>query len=141
MMTSISHNQATKLAALVASLRPDWHTAGIVDAIAKARDIAPAADLACAAIRAAADQSNRTPAVIAMEGPHWRGADATPRFERPPAGERCSICNLREVDCRTKWRDDHRFLSVAMARRTKVEGHIDRSILAPPPTPRETTDA
>lgn len=73
MMTgSITDDQARALCHLVTLLRPGWDIAGIRSALHKARTNASAHDLCVAAIRAAQNPSNRTPAVIAMGGPHWR---------------------------------------------------------------------
>jgi hypothetical protein len=74
-------------AAFLAALRAScgntaWDTAGITAALDKAKPMASPADLAVAAIRAAVDPGNRTPAVIGMAGPHW---SAPPRTPRPPA--------------------------------------------------------
>ena len=71
MMTTITGPQAHALAAFIATIRPDWDTAGVVAALKTARDKGTAPELAHAAIRAASTPSNRTPAVIAMAGPHW----------------------------------------------------------------------
>lgn len=77
MMTEI---QAEKIAAAVQSLRPTWDAHGIKIALGKARTEGEPWQVAIAAIAAAADSSNRTPAVIAMPGNHWRPArlDTTP---------------------------------------------------------------
>lgn len=73
-MTSfpISHDQAKHLAAFLNSIRGDWDKPGILDALAKARDRADVHDLAIAAIRASLNAKARTPAVIGMDGAHWR---------------------------------------------------------------------
>lgn len=63
--------QADATATLVATLRPDWDHTGIMAALALAQVRGPAHEVAIAAIRAAASPSNRTPAVIPLEGQHW----------------------------------------------------------------------
>lgn len=68
----LSHTQAKALAAFVNALRPDWDKPGIEDALGRARRRADAPTLAIAAIRAATSAKNRTPAVIGMDGEHWR---------------------------------------------------------------------
>lgn len=67
----MTKGQADATATLVATLRPDWDHAGVMAALAIAKARGPAHEVATAAIRAAAVPSNRTPAVIALEGPHW----------------------------------------------------------------------
>jgi len=79
-MTEITPDQAQALAGFLASIRPaaaPWDTPGIVAALGKARTRADAPELAIAAIRAAVDSANRTPAVIALDGAHWREPCAT----------------------------------------------------------------
>jgi len=94
MMTgTITDDQARALAYLVSLLRAGrngWDQAGVRAAIHKARMNADAHDLCVAAIRAAQNPTNRTPAVIAMDGPHWRtgGGELTrdlpaPRCDKP----------------------------------------------------------
>lgn len=87
----IDQRQADALIELVACLRLDWDKRGIRAALS---DAAPKAGgsyarLVVAAVRAAERASNVTPAVIAMEGPHWQtGIDVEP--ERPRFCERCN---------------------------------------------------
>jgi hypothetical protein len=82
---TITDDQARALAQLVAALRPGWDVAGIRAALSNARHIAPAHDLAVAAIRATQGDA-RTPAVIGMDGPHWHAPAPTVR----PPEVRCS---------------------------------------------------
>ena len=112
MIGELTHKQATTLAAFLAELRTDWDKAGIVSALGKARTIAPAADLAVAAIRAASTASNRTPSVIGMEGPHWRSTETKPRHETPRQ-ETCGTCYLARHQCEARWSEDHAFESLA----------------------------
>ena len=77
MMNAITEPQARALAALIAALRLDWQTQGVLAALAKAQHLGTAFELAHAAIHAASEPSNRTPAVIAMAGAHWARAKAT----------------------------------------------------------------
>ncbi|WP_102508142.1 hypothetical protein [Sanguibacter massiliensis] len=87
-MTAITRDQAQALAALIATMRPDWQTPGILKALSDARARGTGWDLAHAALYAAQDPSVRTPAVIALPGDHWRGraiGDGTPlHFDRCP---------------------------------------------------------
>lgn len=78
---TITDDQARALAQLIATLRPRelrWDVAGTRAALSQARHLAPAADLCVAAIRCATNLENRTPAVIAMDGPHWHAAPPEP---------------------------------------------------------------
>lgn len=80
------------LVRLAQSVRQTWDTPGLRDAIRKAlaRDDQPTlAEIAYAVIRVAENFSVTSPAVIAMDGPHWRKADP----ERiPPSAVRCPRC-------------------------------------------------
>lgn len=80
------------VAFLVNRLRPDWDTPGIIAALTGAprHDLAA---LALAAVHAAANRPDqRTPAVIALDGPHWRiQPDPDPQPE-PDHGPVCHIC-------------------------------------------------
>lgn len=75
----ISREQAEALADFITTIRTDWNARGIVKALSDAREKAGAAELARAAIKAAATPTNRTPAVIPLPGAHWLSttADAT----------------------------------------------------------------
>lgn len=90
MMMSRSQGQA--VAAAVHSLRPDWDPAGIMTALQRASRLGTAFEVALAAVAAAGDPGNRTPAMIALEGPHWRRAkpDATPTAG-PGRVPRCTV--------------------------------------------------
>lgn len=70
-MTSLTRSQADALAALVHELRPDWGIPGILKALADARDRGTPSEISIAAIHAASDLTNRTPAVIPLPGAHW----------------------------------------------------------------------
>lgn len=70
-MITIDRDQAGVLAALVAALRPDWDEPGILKALSDARTRGDAYRLAHAALYAAEDVRNRTPAIIALTGEHW----------------------------------------------------------------------
>lgn len=78
------------LAQTIALLRPDWGIQGIRVALDQP-DLLTVNEMALtlAALRCAADEKNRTPAVIGMAGSHWQQPAAgvetpiPPRFERP----------------------------------------------------------
>lgn len=88
-------NHAKQLTALLESLRPDWDRPGISDAIWKARDKGSAIDVCVAAVKACVI-SNRTPAVIPLDGNHWRDAQAAPkqRTTRMDDAKRCDDCGI-----------------------------------------------
>lgn len=79
------------LVQLLVLLRPSWDAAG-VRKVLDSPDLARASETAIsiAAVRAAADPNNRTPAVIALKGAHWEevagkaSAKLPPRFVPPP---------------------------------------------------------
>lgn len=135
MMTEIQLDKATAehLAAVVAALRSDWDERGIVAALAQARDRGDVSQVAMAAIRAAADPSNRTPAVIAMEGPHWREKPAAARIKDPayatvPFEEACVTCGRSEYWCRAAERpvddDGERDGHVFQSRRDAIRARV-----------------
>ena len=108
-MTSIDRDQAQALAALIATLRPDWQPPGILKALSDARTRGTAWDLAHAALYAAQDPSVRTPAVIALPGDHWRGrslGDGTPiHYPRCPEpghtsyrADNCGACRAERLE-------------------------------------------
>jgi hypothetical protein len=103
--------QAKEIARSVHAIRRDWDRPGIEDALARARFLGDPASVAIAAHRAAAVAGNRTPAVIALDGPHWRDAEKPPHFAAPTPAERCSTCSEREDVCRARWSGDHDFAS------------------------------
>ncbi len=89
MTTPITKPQAEALAALVHTLRDTWDVAGIMAALATTKTRGDAFAIAHAALYAAENPTNRTPAVIALAGEHWTrgrqlGADAPIHFERCP---------------------------------------------------------
>ena len=124
MMNQLTHHQARTLAAFIASIRPDWDKPGIEDALGRARTLAPGPDLAIAAIRASQAASNRTPAVIGLEGPHWRGSESTP--VRPPSDPHstCSVCSMPQHVCESRWGDDHAFLPKTAPRSGAYAEHV-----------------
>jgi len=73
---------ADAIAVLVHYLRPDWDVRGIMAALASVQDRDPFL-VAHAAVNAANATSNRTPAIIAMDGPHWT-TTATKTAPQPP---------------------------------------------------------
>lgn len=111
---AMTREEAADLARFIERLRrrlpgDTWHKPGIEDALGRARDRADAPDLAMAAIRAACEPTNRTPAVIGMDGPHWREASRPPRPEQVDSHDRCSVCSLHRNACRLRWAHDHDF--------------------------------
>lgn len=89
MTDEITGDQARALAALVATLRPDWDAPGVLAALRTARTKGTADQLAHAAINAATNTANRTPAVIALDGPHW--STVRPVETRGGDYDRCQV--------------------------------------------------
>lgn len=89
MTTELTHDQARHLAGLVAALRPGWDVPGIRKALWDARTKGTPDQVAHAAITAAMDPANRTPAVIALDGPHWAGV--RPVETRSGDYDRCEV--------------------------------------------------
>lgn len=118
--------QAKEIARSIHAIRRDWDRPGIEDALGRARLLSDPATVAIAAHRAAADPANRTPAVIALDGPHWRDATKTPHFAGPTAAERCSTCSEREDVCRGRWASDHAYVSDLRPPPPPVEVLVDQ---------------
>lgn len=113
--------EARALAKLIQLLRnrtagPPWDLPGIEIELGRAVDMADAPDLAVAAIRAAVEPINRTPAVIGMGGPHWRQAAGPVRLPPEPAALLCTHCGKTQHDCQAAYRpempDAHRYVAV-----------------------------
>lgn len=113
----ITHRQARTLAAFIHELRGDFDRPGIEYALGQARGMAESFDLAHAMIEVARSAHNRSPAVIAYDGPHWRRATTPPRQQTPSKADTCSICYQRKDTCRDRWADDHDFQPLATGRR------------------------
>lgn len=98
---SLTFRQQTALARLVHELRPDWDVPGIEAALGKVRNDSSAYELAVAALRASWRHENRTPAIIALPGPHWRSPDpaASSRPAAPTRGEQCTYCGHVRARC------------------------------------------
>lgn len=115
-MTTMTANQGETLANLIHQLRPEWGLAGVAKALYEAREMADAMTLTRAALAAAADPGNRTPAIIGLHGPHWLGLEhKTPKVD---TGALCDICSRPQPVCEQIARrtgDDHRFIARADA--------------------------
>lgn len=99
---NLTYRQTVALAKFIHELRGDWDEPGLVDQISKAAIMASAPAVAIAAIKAAASAKNRTPAVIPLDGEHWRvtAADAKPVRRHYERHELCQVCNNPEPRCR-----------------------------------------
>lgn len=87
MNESLNGNTAEALANLLHALRPEWGIAGIKAALFTAKDRGDAHVVAHAALYAAEDLGNRTPAIIPLPGPHWtRGRELG---SSNPGGAKC----------------------------------------------------
>lgn len=113
MMSEINREQAHAVAALVAALRPEWDTPGILKALSDARDRGTAWDVAHAALHAAENPRAKTPAIIALAGEHWtKGKELgaaeglrTPRCDVVGHGSyfahNCGACKADRVEATT----------------------------------------
>jgi hypothetical protein len=108
-MMTISSDQARALAALIHLMRPEWDIPGISKALFEAKDRGDAFELTHAALYAAGDLSNRTPAIIALAGMHWtRGrvmGDNPIHYARCPEightsfpADNCGLCKHDDLD-------------------------------------------
>lgn len=70
----MTKSQAQAIAAAVHAFREEWDVRGIMTALADLKDHDQPWIVAVAAITAAADPTNRTPAVIPLAGKHWTSA-------------------------------------------------------------------
>jgi hypothetical protein len=90
MTMMLSELEAKYLAKALEAMRPDWQYAGILHALGAARLKAHKWTVASAAITAASDEANRTPAVIPLDGRHWPVMEAPrtpPKPKRPELTE------------------------------------------------------
>lgn len=103
----ITRDEGNALAELICIVRPTWNTRGVIrkGLAPLVHHPAPLEVIAWAALRAAKDPANLTPAIIPLNGPHWNLADRpeTPRLtpehecKRHP-GKWASNCPLCHVD-------------------------------------------
>jgi hypothetical protein len=101
----LTQTQATLLAHILHEIRPDWAITSMMSLLWEHRAAHPFPALVIAAVRAASTPTNRTPAVIFMEGKHWRADGDQPR-EQPPPGPACEdhpeqqahICHCCKAD-------------------------------------------
>lgn len=139
MNAKLARTPAEHLAAFLASIRPDWDTAGIVQALGNARPLGTAAEIAHAAIRAAGEPTNRTPAVIALAGPHWKPPEPRERTETPMPDriQRCPRCGRiltrghdhTDADCQPQ--DPNRHQQGAAAARAAIQTYQPPAHLQP----------
>lgn len=104
----ITRPEAEALAELLAIVRPNWTVRGIMAGLKPlAAHPAPLPVIAWAAIRCAQDRDVQTPAVIALNGPHWdlserpREPRLTPELEcREHVGKwagNCPLCHAEKL--------------------------------------------
>lgn len=107
--------QHAALAYIVAAIRPDWDRPGIQTQLARLDPAVSLAAVTHAAIVAAATRPDqRTPAVIAMTGPHWAGC----LDERPP---------IRLATWRAHDNQDPVAPEVIEAHRARLRGALERN--------------
>jgi len=73
---TIEQPQAEALANLLHQIRPDWAVPSMMTLLARHKDSHDLPTLSLAAVKAANNPGNRTPAVIFMPGPHWTSEPA-----------------------------------------------------------------
>jgi len=107
--STINAAQSQALARLVHELHPTWDIPGIAAAISKSKDRGTIEEICIAAVRVAMRDDLRSPAILASDGPHWRGP-AGPvtndhRFDRcPEPGHQsfpawnCSACRSEDLE-------------------------------------------
>lgn len=86
-----TQEHAKHLATLIQSLRPEWDLPGINDALYRAKDRGDAIEVCVGALRGSVP-SNRTPAVIPLDGNHWRDTVAAHSAKRVAAADKASHC-------------------------------------------------
>lgn len=117
----MSFRSRKALALLVHTVREDWGQEGILDALGRlieAEPRLPVDEVSRIALRASQDARNRTPAVIALPGPH-RDVVREPLATTQPfsRSRTCDTCGKSEDWCRRVTRpDDHEFVSIEDAR-------------------------
>ena len=90
-----------RLASLVHELRPDWDEPGIRSALSRVAD-RPLIDVTAAAVAACRRIDQRSPGIIALDGPHWPTAQQAQRtYTEPGIVTRCEhgIVGARCPDC------------------------------------------
>lgn len=106
--TRLNGQQARAIAFIVNAIRPDWDQAGIVAALGRARDMGDLATITVAAVRAATNPRNLTPAVIHMQGTHWAAAagGGVSTNPLPHTVEPCPVHGLRPAHACPSCRSD-----------------------------------
>ena len=105
MKSEMTADQAQKLAALVATVRPSWSASAIANALWSVR-AKPLHRVAAAALRAALDPDVHTPAGIAFtDRPHWQPEPLTiadvPTWKDPVADVTPSVpATIRAIRAR-----------------------------------------
>lgn len=121
MSSDLTYEGAVILAEFIhAYVRTDWDKQGIVHALGKAQGKGNAAQVAVAALVAAQNTGNRTPAVIPLAGPHWPASGAPAARRAPSRSNTCGTCYLSEEECRRRWHWDHPFESVMALRERRI---------------------
>ncbi len=110
---TITRAQAEQLAELATAARPHgarrWDIPGIIAAIGRVQQLA-LADVAMATMRAAADRTIDTPAVIAnTRSSAWRERLAETAPVEKWTGPVCDVCSLPKPDCERRPHSGHAF--------------------------------
>jgi hypothetical protein len=108
----MNEHEATRIAAAMHELRPDWPASSIKTLVMKSMADKPRRDVCVALAWIACESNSHTPARVLESGPWWRAAgvegSSTKRPE-PTPDDRCSVCSLASDRCRQLWSDDHEF--------------------------------
>ena len=110
-----------RLASLIYEIRPDWDEQGIRSAIHQIADRPLALVVTAATAAATTRPDQRTPAIIALDGDHWRQAYAmtgTPQPKRDPiTATRCAHGMIeRECPACAKAAEERTKAGIAKAR-------------------------
>lgn len=127
MMMKLTRDTARTLAAHVAQARrdagidPTWDPQGIYAALSRCTDRGDIVEVTAAALRCALNPKIETPAVIAMDGPHWQTPatvhELRPRRANDPIrpDERCPVDGHEHplashcAACRAEWLETGRW--------------------------------
>jgi hypothetical protein len=126
----MSFDQQKALARLVHTIRGDWDVDGIMTALGDAREHGKAGDIRAicdAAVAAALDGRNRTPAIIPLAGPHWTRASTPPSPRKVDRQKTCGICSRYELECKAIRPRDHEFVSYADVVREALRARAARA--------------
>lgn len=117
----MNEHEIARIAAAIHELRPDWPASSLRTIITTHLADKPRRDVCVALAWVACEAGTSTPKRVLEQGPWWRaaGVDSAPARQTYDAADMCSVCSQPEPRCRQVWSEDHEFLSVNEARRTR----------------------